>query len=290
MRPPTASDVNVEGGGMIMENNGRDNGTRNNNKKVTTVINEQYPDPAYSYIPPIYFHELDKASKELEEMIEGIPDDLGTRNTKYIIRLGLTIGRLLVRSGYLGHLFAMNHARLADLNSIWMTREYLVEKDKALNTNTILEKLEEIPTRNDLTSTIAQYASSIAAASSSSTATASSDLSSARQIELERKLKLAEEMTRASDKIVESTLEKAVENLSTIAAQRINNIQEDPLKTRLAELMGTFIDSLMMQTKLPLKKEGVDARQVFNIVNTTSNTNSSNSSSSSSSSSSTNSI
>ena len=248
-------DVEVGGGG------GGGRGKNGNGDKI--IYSSSNIDPFYNFIPPDLFHELDRSSKELEELIDGIPSDIGTKNLKLILKLGTTFGRVLNRVGYLNMLYALQNARLSELELMSWLRYESAMREREVSKDAILQKLQEIPSRSELSSIIAQQINSTinsieAISSSSSSSSSSRD---------ERLIRAVGKIYDSADAIVTKVIDKAADNIAQLSTTNIDNLQENPLKTKMYDMLANITEMLMAQTKLGnlAKKKGVDAENVFNI-------------------------
>lgn len=220
---------------------------KRNNGTTIIAAPPQYPDPQLSYIPPDIWQLLDHTSKEAEEAIEYIPDDLGAKNVKLIIKLALTFARHTIVSSYIQLLCSLQHARMLDQTSLALMRQSQIEQN---NINTLVQKLNEIPTRSDLATILAQHAAATAA-----TTVPTYD---------EAVIETAKTIHESSKQIVQNVLNEASASLSKIATSNIRNLQEDPLKRRMGEMLANLVDATTSRL-LPTPNKAVSAKDAFDI-------------------------
>lgn len=238
-------------------NNNNNNNNNNNRYRKVTVVNEPHPDPVYSFVPPVYFHELDNSAKEFEDLIDGIPNDIGTKNLKLIIKAAFALGRFIARSNYLSHLNTLHHARYAELMSTIFAREFILGKERMAGIDRVIEKLDKIPTRGELSATIAEQVSQLG------------DALNTRPSIDDRHLKAAAKLVETSDQFLEKVIDQTSTNLAQLTASRLENIKEDPFKRKLFESMSNMLDLVFVNMKLPAiaKKQGESINELYSTSN-----------------------
>lgn len=211
------------------------------------------PDPFYSYIPPEIFQLIENTSKEFEDLIDGIPDDLGAKNVKLIIKLASALSRAHTVTSYATLLTALQHGRLADYAVATMIRQQEAAMSKDTSKDLILEKLSQIPTKAEVLQYIGSMQTSATAANAN--------------IEKHPLYKTAEKMHNAATTIVEKAVDRVAENIAEMAAKNTENIKENPLQTKLYDMIGKMTDVLLATTPLGkiAAKEGVSADKAFEI-------------------------